>query len=201
MLLLLPIFPFLSPIPSHSVVYPLVITICSSLHVPCSFISVSLFVLALLFGRTESKLINMGSGAFTLQLSFLFIFISRNCYIPHCCYSLGMHAGDFSVPLPTTVPWLNFVSFIASISSHFQFSRSCPNLWKWKWKSCSVVSDSLPPHGLYSPWNSPGQNTRVGSLSLLQGIVPTQGSNPGLPHCGHILYQLSHKGSPLSFKT
>ena len=62
--------------------------------------------------------------------------------------------------------------------------------------SCSVVSNSLQPHGLYSPWNSPGQNTGVGSLSLLQGIFPTQGSNPGLPHCRWILYQLSHKGSP-----
>ena len=48
----------------------------------------------------------------------------------------------------------------------------------------------------YNPWNSPGQNTGVGSLSLLQGIFPTQGSNPGLPHCGWILHQLSHKGSP-----
>ena len=48
---------------------------------------------------------------------------------------------------------------------------------------------------LYSPWNSPGQNTGVGSLSPLQGILPTQGSNPGLPHCRWILYQLSHKGS------
>ena len=52
------------------------------------------------------------------------------------------------------------------------------------------------PHGLYSPWNSPGQNTGVGSLSLLQGIFPTQGLNPGLPHCRQILYQLNHKGSP-----
>ena len=40
------------------------------------------------------------------------------------------------------------------------------------------------------------QNTGVGSLSLLQGIFPAQGSNPGLPHCKKILYQLSHKGSP-----
>ena len=39
-------------------------------------------------------------------------------------------------------------------------------------ESCSVVSNSLQPHGLYSPWNSPGQNTGVGSLSLLQGITP-----------------------------
>ena len=49
----------------------------------------------------------------------------------------------------------------------------------------------LQLHELYSPWNFPGQNTGVGSLSLLQGIFPTQGSN-----CRWILYQLSHKGSP-----
>ena len=63
-------------------------------------------------------------------------------------------------------------------------------------ESCSVMSNCLWSHGLYSPWNSLGQNTRVGSLSLLQGIFPTQGSNPGLLHCRWILYQLSHKGSP-----
>ena len=59
--------------------------------------------------------------------------------------------------------------------------------------SHSVVSDSLWSHGLYSPWNSPGQNPGVGCLSLLQGIFPTQGSNPGLPHCRRILYRLSHQ--------
>ena len=58
------------------------------------------------------------------------------------------------------------------------------------------MPDSLRPYGLYSPWNSPGQNTGVGSLPLLQGIFATQGLNPGLPHCRRILYQLSHKGSP-----
>ena len=58
------------------------------------------------------------------------------------------------------------------------------------------MSDSLRPHGLYSPWNSPAQNTGVCSLSLLQRIFPTQGSNPGLPRCRRILNQLSHKGSP-----
>ena len=57
------------------------------------------------------------------------------------------------------------------------------------------MSDSLWFHGQYS---SLGQNTGVGSLSLLQGTsyFLTQGSNPGLPHCGQILYQLSYKGSP-----
>ena len=94
-----------------------------------------------------------------------------------------------------------------------------------------VMSDSLRPHGLYSPRNSLGQNTGVGSLSLpnpgikprspalqadslpaepqekpknigvgtlsfIQGIVPTLGSNPGLTHCRVNLYQLNHKGSP-----
>ena len=63
-------------------------------------------------------------------------------------------------------------------------------------KSHSVLSESLLPHGLYSPQNPSGQNTGEGSLSLLQRIFPIQGSNPGLQHCRQILYQLSHKGSP-----
>ena len=64
---------------------------------------------------------------------------------------------------------------------------------KWS-ESCSGVSDSLRPHRLYSPWNSLGHNSGVGSLSLLPGIFPTQRSNPGLLHCRQILYQLNHKG-------
>ena len=52
--------------------------------------------------------------------------------------------------------------------------------------------ESLSPYGLYGSWNSPGQNTGMGSLSLLQGIFPTQGLNPGLLCCGQFLYQLSH---------
>ena len=84
---------------------------------------------------------------------------------------------------------------------------SNPHLLNLKWilyywatkesesESCSVVSDSLQPHGLYSPWHSPGKNTGVGSLSLIQGIFQTQGLNPGLSHCRWILYQLSYKGN------
>ena len=59
-----------------------------------------------------------------------------------------------------------------------------------------VLSHSLGPHGLCSPWNSPGQNTGMGSVTLLQGTFPTQGLNSGLLHCRRSLYQLSHKGSP-----
>ena len=61
-------------------------------------------------------------------------------------------------------------------------------------ESHSVVSNSLWPHGLYSPSNSPGQNIGMGSDSLLQGIFPTQESNQGLLHCRQILYQLSNHG-------
>ena len=60
---------------------------------------------------------------------------------------------------------------------------------------CLTLDDPMD----YTPWNSPGQNSGVGSLSLLQGVFPTQGSNPGLPHRRRILYQLSHKGSPVDY--
>ena len=69
------------------------------------------------------------------------------------------------------------------------------HIWLIPLESSSVVSNSLGPHGLYSQWNSPGQNTGVGRLSLLQRIFPTQESKPGLLQCRQILYQLSQKGS------
>ena len=58
------------------------------------------------------------------------------------------------------------------------------------------MSKSLGHHRLYNPWKSPGHNTGVGGPSLRQAIFPTQGLNPGVPHCRQTLYQLSHKGSP-----
>ena len=61
-------------------------------------------------------------------------------------------------------------------------------------QSCPTLCDPVD----CSPWNSPGQNTRVGNLSLLQGVFQTQGSNPGLPHRRRILYQLSYQGSTLT---
>ena len=106
----------------------------------------------------------------------------------HICTHRDTSKWDFkrrrrAVSLPSTDP--KFKTFV------LKYSES---------GSHSVVSNSLRPHGLYSPWNSPGQNTEVGSLSLLQGIFPTQGLNPRLLHCRQILYQLSHKGSPLKYK-
>ena len=108
-------------------------------------------------------------------------------------------AHRFSMFLLFIAPIWNFLNIL--LSSHFYFKltryfNSTRNSFvKSESESRSVMSDSLQPHGLYSPWNSPGQNTGVGNLSLLQGIFPTQGSNPGLMHCRQILYQLSHKGS------
>ena len=68
--------------------------------------------------------------------------------------------------------------------------------------SSSIVFDSLQSHGLYPdrllcPRNSPGKNTGVGCHFLLQGIFPTQGSNPSPLHCRQIRYRLSHLGSPI----
>ena len=93
---------------------------------------------------------------------------------------------------------------LASMYLH-PFTRSFPKCfgkpsyshikrWKSESESCSVVSDSLWPHGLSMEFSRPEYSS---GLSLFQGIYfPTQGSNPGLPHCRRILYQLSQKGSP-----
>ena len=98
---------------------------------------------------------------------------------------------------------------MVSLSGHWLIAThiSTKHCYCCESESRSVMSNSLWPHG-NSPWNSLGQNTGVGSLSLLQGIFPNQWSNPGLPHCRwilglnpglphhrQILYQLSHKGS------
>ena len=64
---------------------------------------------------------------------------------------------------PTVMLLLNFITFL----NHICFIISLTFVWKWNSKS--VMSDSLWPHGLYCPWNSPDQNTGV------QGIFPTQG--------------------------
>ena len=95
---------------------------------------------------------------------------------------------------------LSFWRFRSKNSEGWILIQLSMSLWshipQGKSESCSVESDSLWPLGLCSPWNSPGQNTGVGSLSFLQGIFPSQGSNQGLLHCRGILYQLSYEGSP-----
>ena len=72
---------------------------------------------------------------------------------------------------------------------------------KVKWVLVAQLCLTLWPNGWYlarllCPWDSLGKNTGVGSHSLLQGIFPTQGLNPGLLHCRQILYHLRHQRSP-----
>ena len=62
--------------------------------------------------------------------------------------------------------------------------------------SCPTLCDSMELTKLLCPWDSPGKNTGVGCYSILQGICPTQGSNPGLLHCRQILCHLSYRGGP-----
>ena len=96
----------------------------------------------------------------------------RTAHTLGCCYNLPASVYPF-VKAEKKLPVVHCKPQKASAAQFVSFRRKC--------ESCSVVSNSLRPHVLYSPWNSPGQNTGVGSLSLLQGIFPTRGSNPGLP--------------------
>ena len=102
---------------------------------------------------------------------------------------------------PGDLPWLRGWTCVPCLASRFftaaPLGKPCYMHEKSESGSRSVVANSLQPHGLQNPWNSLGQNTRVGSLSLLQGIFPIQGSNPGLCHCRWILYQLRYQGSYL----
>ena len=77
------------------------------------------------------------------------------------------------------VPWIEEPGRLQSTGSQKRQNLETEEQSKVK---DAVMSNSLWPHDLYSPRNSPGQNTGVGSLFLLQGIFPTQGLNPGLPH-------------------
>ena len=85
-------------------------------------------------------------------------------------------------------------------AAHLKLTQHCESTVKVKVaQSCLTLCIPMDytVHGMHlCPFSSPGQNTGVGSCSLLQGIFPTQGSNPGLPCCRRILYQLSHQGSP-----
>ena len=91
---------------------------------------------------------------------------------------------------------MNPVSCYPLPFNNFLLSNKMNLIFFFLFESCSVMSNSLQTHGLYCPWNSPGQNTGVGHFSLLQGIFPIQWLNPDLPHCGQILYQFNHKESP-----
>ena len=105
--------------------------------------------------------------------------------------------------------WANLMT--ASVSKEESRTKSNQKyFWKWKNKawsfryvlclvvqSCPTLCDPMDcsPPGSSVHGDSPGKNTGVGCHALLQGIFPTQGSNPGHLHCRWILYHLSHQGS------
>ena len=104
-----------------------------------------------------------------------------------------------------TKDWLNFILLIFLVFLKFTLVEFCCLvclicLCISQSDSCSVVSNSLQLHGLYSQRNSTGQNIGVGSLSLLQGIFPTQESNQGLLHYRRILYQLAIREAHLCIR-
>ena len=84
-----------------------------------------------------------------------------------------------------------------STSLSLPWRKYCIHVWcEWSESESHSVLVLLFVTPWTSPWKSPGQNSGVSSSSLLQGIFPTQRSNPDLPNCRQILYQLSHQGSP-----
>ena len=126
---------------------------------------------------------------FTISQSLL-RFISIESEIPSnrlilCCPLLFLPSIFPSIrvffnEVALRIKWPKYWSFSTSPSNEYSGLISFRTDWFDLFQTsetCSVVSDSLQPHGPYSPWTSPGQNTGVGSLSLLQGIFPTLGSN------------------------
>ena len=148
-----------------------------------------------------------------LHLSHLLLLLLSRFSCVRLCASpqMAAHQAPPSLGFSRQEHWsgLPLPSPMMKVKSESEVAQSCPTL--------SDPMDCSPPgssvhgifqarvlewgaiafsDGLHCPWNSPGQNTGVGSLSLLQEIFPTQGLNPDLSHCRQILYQLSHKGSP-----
>ena len=101
----------------------------------------------------------------------------------------------FPSPGDLPSPGMEPASLVSCIVGRF-FTTSAT--WEALSKSHTVMSGALRPHRLHSSLNSPGQDTGVGSPSLLQQIFPTQESNQGLLHCRRILCQLRYQGSPIS---
>ena len=98
---------------------------------------------------------------------------------------LGGNWIGWVMVLPVVLPFSGFLSLL--LDSGCLVAQLCPTL-------CNPVDCSPPGSSVHG--DSPGKNTGVGCHALLQGIFPTQGSKPVLPHCRKILYHLSHQGSP-----
>ena len=134
-----------------------------------------------------------------LKLFFMKLKLKNEIYllIEMCLFFFCWSNTDisFSTEMRQFLTLVKYAKLIYTLTEVKHFSKMIIVFPWMKSESHSVVSDSLQPYGPYSPWNSPGHG--VGSLSLLQGIFPTQESNPRLLNCRQILYQLSYQESPL----
>ena len=134
-----------------------------------------------------------------LSFPFVWIFATPWTVAQQAPLSMGFPRQEYWSGGPRSPPWVFPHPGIkpASLMSPALAVGCFTAATQWVSESHSVVSNSLQSYGLYSPWNFPGQNTEVGSLSLLQRIFPTQeGLNPSVPHGWRILYQLGYKESP-----
>ena len=119
------------------------------------------------------------------QIGSLSLLVSRNFVL---CSKMGW-APDETRGVPWALTWCGEWVTVTSVLSVV---------------SASVQHYGLQPARLLCPWDFSGKNTGVGCCALLQGIFPTQGSNPRLLcllYCRWILYLLSHLGSPLKLCT
>ena len=135
---------------------------------------------------------------------------SATCFFNSTIYLGNLRLRSIYLPIYLSTVY----SYILSMNVYIcVYQCVCPHVYINMWIYVDVCIDwvttvtlcvcslclTLWPHGLYRPlcpWDSPGKNTGVGSHSLLQGIFPTRGLNPGLLYCRQILYHLSHQGSP-----
>ena len=104
---------------------------------------------------------------------------------------------SFLFPLLWIVGWclLSFKKMLKLLIPCLECALQMMSEWVKVAQSCPALFDPLWPHGLYSSWNSPGQNTGVDSLSLFQGDLSNPGIEPRSPVLQAVLYQLSHRGS------
>ena len=172
-----------------------------------------------LWGRTESDTTEMTQqqhGGFCHSEVFK-ILIVKSVTIFHYGFYFSHLAKENLSPHPRTIKILFYVLTYYSIEHSMKLKQVKVILGfivKQMKQNCLETQQSITciqytlkvsldvsqrKKGKLSLWNSPGQNTGVDSLSILQGFFPTQGQNPGLLHCRQILYQLNHKQSPLHF--
>ena len=135
--------------------------------------------------HSDAKLISNEARATTQISEFLMHFFTSLCF--SMSWNKSIQTSKWFQPLE-----MRHSSLLPHSPSTVCFIQIVLKHSKVKWKF-SVVSNSLQHYGLHSPWKSPGQHTGMGSVSLLQGIFPTQASNPGLLQADSLPTELSGK--------